>query len=182
MVNSNNPSQPQADVLDLQFQEAVTPADIEKLSQLAGEIWRAHYLPIIGAAQIEYMLARFQTPKAITEHIATGYRYYGVCQRQDMIAYFAIRPDAAEPSVHLSKLYVAQAWQRRGVGGQILAFLQHDCLQKGFDSIWLTVNRHNQQAIDFYTAHKFMPAGCLLQDIGAGFVMDDYKFIKTVCQ
>ena len=38
-----------------------------KISALAGEIWREHYTPIIGAEQVEYMLAKFQTAERILE-------------------------------------------------------------------------------------------------------------------
>ena len=36
-----------------------------EISALAGEIWREYYTSIIGAEQVEYMLAKFQSPERI---------------------------------------------------------------------------------------------------------------------
>src|SRR5205085_8592290 len=40
-------------------------ADVETLCALACEVWRAHYPPIIGTAQTEYMLAERYVPALI---------------------------------------------------------------------------------------------------------------------
>ena len=37
---------------------------IETLSKLACEIWNQHFVPIIGQAQVDYMLDKFLSPKA----------------------------------------------------------------------------------------------------------------------
>jgi diamine N-acetyltransferase len=44
----------------------------------------------------------------------------------------------------------------------------------------LTVNRHNAGPIAFHQRMGFTIAGTLVQDIGQGFVMDDYKMIKPI--
>ena len=49
---------------------------IEILSKLACEIWNQHFVPIIGQAQVDYMLNKFLSPKALTEQIASGYEYF----------------------------------------------------------------------------------------------------------
>jgi ribosomal protein S18 acetylase RimI-like enzyme len=46
-----------------------TEAESAVISALAGEIWREHYTPIIGAEQVEYMLAKFQSPEQICKDI-----------------------------------------------------------------------------------------------------------------
>ena len=44
---------------------AAGPRDIALIAGLARQIWTEHYTPIIGAAQVEYMLGRFQSQSAI---------------------------------------------------------------------------------------------------------------------
>ena len=46
-----------------------TESESAAISTLAGEIWREHYTPIIGAEQVEYMLAKFQSPEQICKDI-----------------------------------------------------------------------------------------------------------------
>lgn len=165
---------------DLNFKEAIDRADIEAISRLAYEIWHDHYMPIIGVEQVRYMLSHFQNVNTISNQIASGYRYYLILRNETPLAYFAILADAQQQSMHISKLYVRLHWQRKGLGNRMLTFIEAYCRQHGLEHIWLTVNRHNQQAIDFYLRNKFVNAGILVQDIGAGFVMDDYKMVKNL--
>lgn len=51
---------------------------VNEMSHLATDIVREHFDPLIGKAQNDYMLARFQTPQAIAEQTAHGSRYYFV--------------------------------------------------------------------------------------------------------
>jgi ribosomal protein S18 acetylase RimI-like enzyme len=44
----------------------------------------------------------------------------------------------------------------------------------------LTVNKNNVNAIKAYEKMGFRNVGSLVQDIGDGFVMDDYAMEKTV--
>ncbi|MDD2759199.1 MAG: GNAT family N-acetyltransferase [Methylomonas sp.] len=168
------------EIANLLFQEAVDLAAIETICRLANEIWYEYYGPIIGIDQVKYMLARFQSVQAIRHQIDTGYQYFLLSQGAEPIAYFALVADQPRRTLHLSKLYVRAAARRNGVGGKIIAFIEAYCRRHGMEQIWLTVNRHNHAAIDFYLNNKFINAGSLLQDIGDGFVMDDFKMIKNI--
>jgi diamine N-acetyltransferase len=44
----------------------------------------------------------------------------------------------------------------------------------------LTVNKNNTGAISVYEKIGFRNVGSLVQDIGSGFVMDDYAMEKTL--
>lgn len=180
MQKPDDISEPHAEAIELNFQSVTELADMQTVSQLAGEIWREHYMSIIGATQIEYMLARFQTAEAIAGQINAGYRYYLAIHQQRALAYFATLPDLENESLHLGKLYVCKRWQRLGLGRRIIAYLEGYCQRHDFHSLWLTVNRQNHQAIDFYLGNGFMNVGNISKDIGAGFVMDDFKMLKTI--
>jgi hypothetical protein len=45
--------------------------------------------------------------------------------------------------------------------------------------MWLTVNKQNP-TLDWYRRRGFVCTGSLVQEIGGGFVMDDYRMEKHV--
>ena len=57
------------------FRQAGNTADFALLAVLADEIWREHYIPIIGLAQVDYMLHRFQSAEAIEQQVGAGMVY-----------------------------------------------------------------------------------------------------------
>lgn len=178
MQARNNINDRHAGTTEVNICQADTLQDIHSISKLAEDIWYQHYMPIIGAEQVSYMLAQFQSPAAIRRQIDNGYRYHLLRRQQMPVAYFAWLPDGENNSLHLSKLYVAASQRQNGLGRHIIAFICDHCRRHGFKQIWLTVNRHNQDAICFYRKMGFENAGELVQDIGGGFVMDDFKLVK----
>lgn len=157
-----------------------TPADIDLVATLANAIWIQHYVPIIGQAQTDYMLATFQSAPAIARQIADGYEYYVAAVAGVPVGYFAIAPNPAERSALLSKIYVTERRRGTGLGKTIVAYVETRCAEMGMRELWLTVNRNNTDSIAFYQHVGFAVSGTLVQDIGNGFVMDDYRMAKTL--
>jgi ribosomal protein S18 acetylase RimI-like enzyme len=155
-------------------------ADIAVVAVLARQIWEHQYIPIIGREQTEYMIDRFQSGPAIARQIASGYEYYLVTDAGLPTGYFAIVHSPEEGSALLSKIYVHPERQGRGIGRRIIAFVEDRCLGMGLGELWLTVNRHNAGSIAFYERVGFMKRSELVQDIGNGFVMDDFKMVKMI--
>ncbi len=46
---------------------AKTDAEIHEIAALADEIWHQHFTPIIGEAQVNYMVDKFQSGSQITD-------------------------------------------------------------------------------------------------------------------
>lgn len=159
-----------------------TPADIASVATLARHIWNQHYVPIIGHAQTDYMLAKFQSESAIAQQIADGYRYHIAMDNGVPAGYFAIVPNPAEHSALLSKIYVRQDRRNAGIGRAIIAFVEARCVEMGIRELWLTVNRHNTGSIAFYQRVGFAITGSVVTDIGNGFAMDDYRMEKMLHQ
>jgi GNAT superfamily N-acetyltransferase len=157
-----------------------SPADIAVVAALAHDIWRQHYVPIIGLAQTDYMVAKFQSAAAIARQMTEGYRYYLARKDGVDVGYFALVPDFRESRALLSKLYVRPEQQGAGIGKAIIAFVEAQCAALGIQELWLTVNRNNTGSIAFYKRTGFTVAETLVQDIGNGFVMDDYKMVKAL--
>ncbi|MDA8126881.1 MAG: GNAT family N-acetyltransferase [Deltaproteobacteria bacterium] len=164
----------------VEFIQVAGTAEIDRVAALARQTWEHHYIPIIGRKQTEYMLVNFQSVPAIARQIASGYDYYLLKTEGRSVGYFALVHNAEAQSTLLSKIYVHPERQGEGLGRRIVAFAEECSLARGGRELWLTVNRNNVSSIAFYEQVGFQNAGALVQDIGHGFVMDDFKMIKTL--
>jgi GNAT superfamily N-acetyltransferase len=165
----------------LTTQRVTTPRDIDAVAVLAYEIWNQHFPPIIGQEQVDYMLDKFQSAPAITRQIREGgYKYYLVVDEDQRVGYFALAPDENGGSIQLSKLYLKRLCRGHGLGRAVLAWIEEECVARGVRELWLTVNKDNAGPIAFYQRVGFAIAGPVVADIGGGFVMDDYRMVKSV--
>lgn len=148
----------------------------DELAELAKSIWTEHYTPIIGMAQVKYMLDKFQSAGKILADIGeNGYRYFIAYDGEKQVGYCAIKPDHENRGIFLSKLYVEKENRGRGISRLMLNKIISLAFEKNLDNIWLTVNKNNNNSIGIYKKLGFEIAGELVNDIGGGFVMDDYK-------
>ncbi|WP_222105141.1 GNAT family N-acetyltransferase [Denitromonas halophila] len=157
-----------------------SPDQISAVANLAREIWTEHYAPIIGLAQVDYMLATFQSEQAIAGQIAGGYTYYLVTHDGQYVGYLALVENADGTTLMISKIYVTKAGRGGGFGRKLLDFAEDVCRERQIPALWLTVNKNNTGSVAWYTRMGFKNAGAIVQDIGAGFVMDDYRMEKTI--
>lgn len=126
------------------------------------------------------MLENFQSATAIAEQVENGFHYYQVLHKGRLAAYFALMNRSGKGEIKISKFYVHHDLQRRGIGRQMMMYIEKQGAEQGIRDFWLTVNRHNYGAFRFYRQLGFKPDGSLIQDIGQGFVMDDYKMTKHI--
>lgn len=161
----------------MDLERVKTPAQIAAVAALARETWMQHYVPIIGAAQVEYMLAKFQSPEAIARQIAAeGYEYYVA----PGAGYLALVPEPVRKSAMLSKIYVLAGRRGTGLGRAMVAFAEKRAAELGAAELWLTVNKRNAGSIAFYEKMGFRKTEARVTDIGGGFVMDDWRMAKPV--
>ena len=121
------------------------------------------------------MLERFQSARAIGGQLQGGYRYWLLRRGTADAGYIAVRVDAATGSLQASKVYVAAEYRRLGLARQAFVFMCQLAQRENLHTVWLTVNRHNTAAIAAYEQLGLRITGSLVQDIGNGFVMDDYR-------
>jgi ribosomal protein S18 acetylase RimI-like enzyme len=157
-----------------------TDQEVAAVARLAEEIWWEHFPPIIGDAQVAYMLARFQSERAIADQIAQGASYAYILRDGVPVGYVAFAPDPATRTGQLSKLYVLKSDRRGGAGRAALAEIIRKARALGLTAIWLTVNRNNHLAIRAYEKMGFRKDGAMVTDIGGGFVMDDYRMALSI--
>ena len=160
--------------------EVMDSNQIKDTAMLAHSIWNQHYTPIIGKEQVDYMLANFQSEQAIKEQMDEGYRYFLTYCNGQAVGYFAVQANSKDKSLFLSKFYVAKDFRGQGIGKQCLSYMEDICRTHGLNRIWLTVNKYNDNSIKAYERFGFKKIEELVQDIGNGFVMDDYKMEKRL--
>lgn len=158
--------------------EKVKTEETGQLAELAERIWREHYTSIIGEAQVEYMLQKFQSEQAVLSQMKNGTRYYFLRQNGQEAGYMGV--EAKDGALFLSKLYVAREFRGLGISRAALSFLQELCRKESLSHIWLTVNRHNNGSILAYRALGFTKIREQETDIGNGFAMDDYVMQQCV--
>lgn len=154
-------------------------ADIAALSALATDIVREHFDPLIGKAQNDYMLSRFQTVEAITNQLEHGYQYYFVCEDGQPIGFLAFYP--RNEVLYLSKFYLQKTQRGKGDSKLMLQFVIANAKKYGLDTIVLNVNRDNP-AVYAYEHLGFVKIGEEKNDIGQGFFMDDFVFAYKISQ
>ena len=169
---------------------------LEEVSELAKEIWTEHYSSLIGPAQTEYMIEKFQSAARIKKDIGeNGYSYFAAYDDvvqlavqnvvQKPVGYLALQPH--ENELFISKLYVQKEYQNRGIATEMILFSltfakENMRLKKrnrdGPDyekpSLRLTVNKGNLGSIAFYKKAGFEISEGIVTDIGDGYFMDDY--------
>ncbi|HMB00726.1 MAG TPA: GNAT family N-acetyltransferase [Spirochaetota bacterium] len=150
--------------------------------KLAREIWTEHYVSIIGQEQLNYMLDKFQSASAIAAQMEDGYEYYTVLHEGENAGYMAIVPDEAAKTAMISKIYVRRSRRGYGFGRAMLEFAEDICREHRIRTLWLTVNKNNSRSIAWYRRMGFKNAGSTVQNIGAGFVMDDYRMEKSLAR
>lgn len=168
----------------LTTQRVTTPRDIDAVAVLAREIWNQHFPPIIGQEQVDYMLDELQSAPAIARQIREdGYQYYLIVDENECTGYFALVAEDGDEdggALQLSKLYLKRPSRGRGLGRTVLAWIEEECRARGVRELWLTVNKNNADSIAFYQRIGFVIADSIVTDIGGGFVMDDYRMVRTV--
>lgn len=153
----------------------VLSKDVKELSKLADEIWHQHFPCILTDEQIDYMVYNFQSEQAMNSQLENGYEYYFLNADNENQGYFGIQPQN-DGTLFLSKLYLRKSYRGNGFARQAFEFIKEICKKRGYKSIWLTVNKHNDDTIAIYKRFGMEIIRSQVADIGNGFVMDDYVF------
>jgi len=154
------------------IKRAKTDKDARVIARLAAEIWRTHYTPIVGAAQVEYMLGNVQSYETIRGDIASGaLHYFLFMDGKTPAGYFAVKPEPE--SVYLSKLYVHSNFRKKGFARSAFAHILQN-YTAGKKYIHLMVHIRNPESIAFYEKLGFRITETQVNDIGQGFINEDH--------
>ncbi len=162
----------------LRFTTVFDPEDFQAVEDLAFPIWREHYTPIIGTAQVEYMLQKFQTAKAVVEQAREGALYFLIQTPQgENTGFLSVIPRPGE--LFLSKLYLLKEYRGKGHARMALEFIKSMARNRDLGRITLTVHKQNP-SVKAYQAMGFRILESVVTAIGGGFVMDDYRMALDI--
>ena len=145
---------------------------VYSLVPVAEEIWREHYIPIIGEKQVEYMLEKYLSAEALVEQINSGYEYFLLSYDYTFAGFAGIKE--ADGKLFLSKLYVDKDFRGKGIASYMFQKFVEICKMHELKKIWLTCNRNNTASLAVYKHLGFVSVREEATDIGEGFVMDDF--------
>jgi len=157
------------------FHKVSTSSEIIEVVNIAREIWREHYPPIIGIEQVEYMLEHFHSKDAITIELSQeNYAYYLIKNHNNkIIGYIGIQLKG--DYLFLSKIYILSSERGNGVGKASMNFIKDLAQKNKMNKISLTVNKNNTESITAYYRLGFIKTGDVCVDIGGGYEMDDFQ-------
>jgi len=165
--------------MNFDFLEVNNKKQIEGLAEIAKLIWSEYFPGIITPEQVDYMVEKYQSADAIAKQISNdGYMYFMVLGNEEILGYLALKADGNQ--LLLSKLYLKKEFRGRGYFNKMLSFAEKIAKEKGLNSLYLAVNKHNDNAIAVYLKKGFAIKKEQTADIGNGFVMDDYIMEKMM--
>lgn len=161
------------------FQEVATQEQLKELAELADHIWKEYFPCILAEDQINYMVKKFQSYEAMQLQIKEqGYSYYFIQWEDKKVGYLGVKPEGER--LFLSKLYLKKEARGKGLASRAFKFLDDFCKKRKMNRIYLTVNKYNNHSIEVYKAKGFHNIKSQVQEIGNGYIMDDYIMEKIM--
>ncbi len=156
--------------------KTANPEDLASIAQLAKEIWAKHYVPIIGLGQVNYMLNKMYSDKALRQQVTEGQTFLMVEKDGKQVGFVAIS-EKEKGHFFLHKFYILEEKQNSGLGTEVFKKLFEELHQP--QSIRLTVNRENYRSVNFYFKMGFRIEKVEDFDIGNGYYMNDFVMLWT---
>lgn len=169
--------------MQLAFCPVKTQEDQKQLARLADEIWHEYWPAIIGQAQTDYMVNRFQSLEAIKRDMECArYEYWLIRLRDsgELVGYTGGHEEPETNRYFISKIYLRKEHRGKGFARETIIHYEALAAKRGLFALYLTVNKHNVQGIRAYRGLGFLTIDAVETDIGDGFVMDDYIMEKEV--
>ncbi len=170
--------------------ESIPPADVEirpareadlpEIEMLARAIWPVVYAGVISDEQIAYMLDWMYSQAALAEQFASGVRFDLLEIYGEAAGFVSYGPVVAGETIKLHKLYLMPGCHGQRLGSKLLQRAEAECFAGEAAGMELRVNRSNASAIRAYRRNGWVLDREDCHDIGRGFVMDDFIFIKSL--
>lgn len=160
-------------------QRMTIPANTKQLfsiHSLAEKIWPIVYKEMLSEKQIRLMLDEIYSPEALFEASQNGECFFLHLHQDCPVAFISLKEKTKR--VRLEKLYILPEHQRKGIGKQLICFVEKHAQTRGYTEIELNVNRRNP-AYYFYLKNGFK----VHQEINIpyhSYVLDDYIMRKTI--
>jgi ribosomal protein S18 acetylase RimI-like enzyme len=139
------------------------PSEAEALARFAEARFRETFGPHFPEEAMDLLCSRAFARPVMAGLLAAGTWVAegpGGC-----LGYLALATDPCPleglsfPQLELARLYVAPAWQGRGVGDALMTAFQEEARNRGAGSVWLEAHEGNPRALRFYQRWGFRDLG-----------------------
>ena len=141
------------------------------LSFFAKDVFIDYYDNLIGNQQATYMADMFLSEEAISQEISEDTVFKLMLLDNMPIGFTEYKLDGDR--VFISKLYMHKDYRKKGYGEMMLKDAIAYAKDNKKNKIYLTVNKHNP-SYKIYLKWNFKNIESVVNDIGNGYVMDDY--------
>ena len=159
-----------------EIREAVTERDLEGKAFVHYTAWTETYT---GLMPEEYLAGRSLERQRQRAHENPGNTLVAVADGQ-VVGFACYYPEARDfvsvrPAAEIGALYVLQAWQRRGIGTELM----RSCISRLPPlPVALFVLRGNEKAIRFYEKNGFSFTGKTLEQPGTGGTLTELEMVR----
>ena len=123
---------------------------------------------------------RFSMPGLRGELLGEDHQYWVILSPEEPVGYGVLSLRPVDKRCRIQQIYIDSAVRGLGLGRRLLDTMIKEAVVNGAQKVWLSVNRNNANAIEFYRRIGFSQSGTVVTDIGNGFVMDDFIMEKSV--
>ncbi|HEV3414030.1 MAG TPA: GNAT family N-acetyltransferase [Puia sp.] len=135
------------------------------------------YAPYFPREWADYLVDAGHTVIALEGQAAEGYRHYRVEVDGVLAGYFALH-ERADGRMVLTHLYLRPDLRGRGLGREVMEFVDREAVAVGVPAVELVVLRKNAAAVKFYKRHGYEIEREILTPIGPGAELEDYLMTK----
>lgn len=147
--------------------------DIPYIQHIAHVTWPLVYGPIVGEAQLAYMLNLIYSTSSLERQMEDGSTFLLAKELNEPIA-FAAYFLKSQNIYKLDKLYALPNQQGKGLGKMLISYIIEKIRPLGATALHLNVNRWNTKAQSFYEHLNFKIIEQQDIPIGEGYFMNDY--------
>ena len=151
---------------------------IDATSDFAQRVFKEYYNDLIGFDQAAYMADLFLSTEAIEKLMEQGAIFKLVVEDDRILGFYECKKE--DTRVFLSKLYVDRPYRGNGIGKIMFEDLLDYTRSNGLNKIYLTVNKYNTPSYNIYLHLGFKVIDAVENDIGNGYIMDDYIMEYTI--
>jgi ribosomal protein S18 acetylase RimI-like enzyme len=147
--------------------------DIPYIQHIAHVTWPLVYGPIVGEAQLAYMLNLIYSTSSLERQMEDGSTFLLTRENNEpnaFAAYFLKSPNIYK----LDKLYTLPNQQGKGLGKLLINYIIEEIRALDATALHLNVNRWNTKAQSFYEHLNFKIIEEQDIPIGEGYFMNDY--------
>ena len=155
---------------------------ISQMAEFAGNIFFEYYDSYLPAGQAEYMKNKFLSEEAIAEKISEAHtpkvnfefvEDEKTKEKIGFVCYWIQKDENEKNECYLDKYYLASSFRGKGFGKLIMNHLKTFCAENQLGQISLNVNKYNK-TVKIYEKLGFKNVRSEVNDIGSGYVMDDF--------